>query len=137
MYIMHTSLQNGKEHESKPEVAEYDNTTENCLVLHAVYDSLTHMNYACRLVIHTECDYVAAAINQHWPENWQQNNWKNSKGKDVKDATLWGMILQEIEETGHALEAKKGKHGWSEWMRWNLPLTQPLKDAFKKMEKDL
>lgn len=137
IYIMWTKLQSGKEKESRAEVAEYDNVTESSLVLYAVRAAMFRMNFACRIVIHTECEYVAAAINQNWPEIWRQNNWKNSKGKEVKDSMLWGMILQEIEESGHELEANRGKHTWSEWMRWTIPLTHPLKENFTKIEKDL
>ena len=133
MYVMWAKLQSGKVKESDPEVAEYDDATESRLVLYAIKDALIRTNYACRVVIYTECDYVAAAINQHWPEEWQKNNWK-SKGKDVKDAVLWSMILQELEESGHQLEAEKEKHTWSEWMRWNFPMTKPLKSVFKKVD---
>ncbi len=134
---MWTKLPSGREHESTPEVAEYDNATESSLVLLALRDAILRTNFACRIVVHTECDYVAAAIMQHWPEKWQNSDWKSSKDKEVKYAALWSMILQDIEEYGHQLEAVKGKHEWSEWMRWNLPLTKPLKEVFKKTDKEL
>lgn len=134
---MQTKLKSGKEHESAPEAAEYDDAAESSLVLHAVLAALPRLNYACRVVIHTECGFVAAAIAHHWAEEWQAKGWKNSKGKDVKDALLWDMVLQEVEEAGHELAAEAGKHEWSDWMRWKLPLASPLKNVFKKLEKDL
>lgn len=134
---MTAKLKSGMEYESAPEVAEYDNAAESSLVLHAVKEAVGRMNYACRVVVHTECSYVAAAIENHWPETWRENAWKNSKGKDIKDAVLWDMILQEMEVSGHEMESVQGKHGWSEWMRWKLPLTKPLKDMFQKIKKDL
>jgi len=137
MYIMRTKLPSGREHESIPEVAEYDDATECSLVLYALRDAIGRMNYACKVIVHTECNYVAAALNQHWPEKWRANDWKKKKGEEVKHAALWSMLLQEIEETGHILEAEKEKHEWSEWMRWKLPLTQPLKEAFSKIKKEL
>lgn len=136
MYILRTRLESGKDYESVPEIAEFDNSTESRLVLYAVRDALNHMNYACNIVIHTECDYVAAAINRHWPEEWRKNGWKNSKDKEAKDAVLWSMILEELEESGHELTAEKGKHEWTEWMRWNMPLAAPLRDIFKKTRRE-
>lgn len=133
---MKTVKRNGEPHESDLEIAEYDEATESRLTLYAIRDALTHMNFACRLVIHTECDYVAAAINQHWPQGWQENSWRTSKQKEVKDAELWSMILEDLEELGHILEAEKEKHSWSEWMRWNLPLKNALKGVFIKVPKE-
>jgi len=125
----------GRVKESTPEAAECDDATEGSLILFAIRNMLNRMNYACRVVIHTECTHVAAAITQRWPEAWRENGWKNSKGKDVKNAELWEMILQELEEAGHTLEAEPGKHEWSEWMRWNLSLIKPLKNVFGRVSK--
>lgn len=133
---MRTKLKSGADKESAPEIAEYDNATESRLVLYAIRDAIGRLKYACRVVIHTECEYVAAAIEQHWPEAWQENAWKSSKGKEVKDAVLWSMILQDLEESGHELTAERGKHEWSQWMQWNMPITKAYKDTFYKVEKD-
>lgn len=37
------------------------------------------------------CDsaYVVNAVNNHWIETWQRNNWKTTKGEDVKNKDLW------------------------------------------------
>lgn len=137
MYVMWSVSPSGKEHKSDPEVAEFDDATESSLVLLAVRDAISRINYAHRVVIHTECNYVAAAINQNWMEKWQKNNWKNSKEKEVKDAELWSMIFQEIEDSGNLLESETGKHEWSAWMKWQIPLTKPLKNTFKKAEQYL
>ena len=136
MYLMRTKLKSGADKESAPEIAEYDNATESRLVLYAIRDAIGRLKYACKVVIHTECEYVAAAIEQHWPEAWQENAWKSSKGKEVKDAVLWSMILQDLEESGHELTAERGKHEWSQWMQWNMPITKAYKDTFYKVEKD-
>lgn len=134
---MKTLKQNGEPKETDPAIAEYDDATESRLTLYALRDALTHMNYACELVIHTECNYVAAAISQHWPQAWQENSWRNSKEKEVKDAELWAQILEELEESGHILEAECKKHTWSEWMRFNLPLKRALKNMFTRIPKEV
>ncbi len=133
---MKTVKQNGDTTETPPAIAEYEDTTESRLTLYAIRDALTHMNYACKLVIHTECNYVAAAIIQHWPQAWQENSWRTSKEKEVKDAELWSIILEDLEESGHILEAENEKHTWSEWMRWNLPLRKALNGIFTRIPKE-
>lgn len=136
MYIMRAKLPSGKDHESAPEAGEYDDTTEGRLVLCSIRDALQRLNYACRVVVHTECNYVAAAITQHWPERWKVSGWRNSHGEEVKDAILWEMILQETKESGHELEAEAGKHEYSGWIAWQLPLAQTYKDTFWRQPKN-
>lgn len=133
VYILKTTLKNGKEHESAPEAAEYGNATESSLVLHALRDAMCRLNYACEVVLHTECNYVSFAIGQHWPEGWQENAWRNSRGEEVKEAPLWRDILQELEETGHSLAVEPGKHEFTDWMQFTLKRINANKDAFSKM----
>lgn len=126
----------GTPHESSPRIAEYDNATESRLVLYAIRDALSRFNYGCKITIHTECHYVAAAVNQGWPKAWRDNGWKNSKQNPVTDQILWSEILQAAEETGHELIAQEGKHEWSGWMRWNIPLTDTYKDFFAEVKNE-
>lgn len=37
--------------------------------------------------------YVINAINNHWIGCWNQNNWRTSKGEDVKNSDLWKSFL--------------------------------------------
>lgn len=60
MYIMRTKRKNGSDYEAAPQIAEYDDTTESASVLYAIRDALQRLNYACTVVIHTECSNVAA-----------------------------------------------------------------------------
>ena len=86
-------------------------------------------------MIHTECSNVAAAISQGWPEKWRRNGWKSARGNDVKNAILWEMVLQQIEDGGHILLVESEKHEYAEWMRFNLPLKRALKDIFAEVPK--
>ena len=136
MYIMKTKRKNGSDYEAAPQIAEYDDTTESASVLYAIRDALQRLNYACTVVIHTECSNVAAAIQQHWPEKWRRDGWKSARGNDVKNAILWEMLLQEVEDGGHILLAESEKHEYAEWMRFNLPLKRALKDIFTEVPKN-
>lgn len=136
MYVMKCLRKNGEPHESDPEVAQYEQATESRLVLYAIREALCRLNYACEVVIHTECGYVAAAISQNWPEMWQENGWKNKRGKEVADSILWSEIIQELEQSGHLLKVEEGKHEFSGWMKWKLPVVQAWNDAFAKVEKN-
>ena len=132
MYIMRTKKKNGSDFEKKS-IAEFEEATESRLVLYSIRDSIQRMNYACEVRIWTECTYVAAAINNHWVETWNNSNWKNSRGEEVKDSNLWSQILQELEENGHQVTAEVGKHELSGWMDWMIPITPALRGAFKDL----
>lgn len=136
MYLMRCKKADGSDYESSPEIAQFEDATENRLVLYALRDALQRLNYACSVTVHTECRYVANAIDQHWPEAWQENHWTNSRGKEVADSLLWADILQEIEESGHQLKAEEGRHEYSEWMRWNIPLKNALNNVFLKVKEN-
>ena len=88
---------NGAPHEPPPRIAEYEETTEGGLTLYALRDALERFNYACEIIVHTECGHVADAISQHWPEQWSANGWKTQKQKEVKNACLWSDILLLLE----------------------------------------
>lgn len=136
MYSMRGQKKDGTPHESKPRIAQYEQATESRLVLYAIRDALPRLNYISEVIIHTECGYVAAAFNQHWPEQWQENGWKNKRGKDVADSILWSEILQELEESGHLIQVEEGKHEFSDWMKWAIPRESDLEDVFVEVEKD-
>ncbi len=116
-------------------MAEYDETTERKLILYAVRDALNRLKYSCSVTVHTECEYIASVLMQGWLDRWQRNGWKSSRGREVKDAVLWSMLLQDLEETGHVLTAVAEKHEYSEWMRWNMQIAQTYKETFCRMEK--
>lgn len=130
IYIMRTLRRNRQVHESMPAVRAEDPATESRLVLLALRDALMRIVYACEVVVYTECTYIAAAINNMWPEAWQRNNWINARGQQVKDWYLWECILQELEDAGHILRAVPGKHEFSSWMRCNMPHLAADKESF-------
>lgn len=38
--------------------------------------------------------YVINAINKRWVGYWKSNDWKTSKGEDVKNSDLWKQLLE-------------------------------------------
>lgn len=133
IYIMQCLLEDGRMHERKA-AAEIGGATENRLVLCCLRDSLSRFRYACEVTVYTESTYIAAAVNNRWPENWQKKNWINSKGAGVKDAGLWRDILWHLEDTGHVLGAAAGRHEFSTWMRVNLPRLYAPRDRFGEVD---
>lgn len=126
---MQTPLDGGRVHERKAAV-ELDGATESRLVLYCLRDSLGSIRYACDVTVHTESTYVAAAINNGWPERWREQEWMNGKKEKVKDPGLWRDILWHMEDTGCRVAAEAGRHEFSGWFRVNIPKLYAPKDVF-------
>ncbi|MCM1239985.1 MAG: hypothetical protein NC331_11460 [Lachnospiraceae bacterium] len=136
MYVMRTERRDGSAHESPPSVAEALDATEGRLVLMAVRDALQRMNYACSITVHTESAYIASAISNGWMEAWERDGWRNAKGKEVRDSTLWAMIYRLVEEDGHVLSAEQGAHEYAQWMRWRMAFTDALPGVFSGVREE-
>ena len=77
------------------------NTTNNRMELLAVVKCLEKfISSYCgtsfdEIEINSDSAYVVNAINQHWIERWQKENWKTTnKGNDVKNYDLWIRLLE-------------------------------------------
>lgn len=125
-----------EDYESTPRIAAYEDTTESELVLYSLRDAVRRMNYAVRMVVHTECDYIVSAVTQRWPWNWQQNGWKTSRGKEAQDSVLWSDILNVVQENGHELVAVKDHHDYLEWMRWKFGTERTLRGIFTEIKEE-
>ena len=63
----------------------------------AVIHSLKHLEDketpAEDVYLHSDSAYVVNCIEKEWWKKWVENNWKTSKGKDVKNKELWEELL--------------------------------------------
>lgn len=73
------------------------NTTNNQMELLAVVKSLYRIRYYsdyCKeFEIYSDSAYVVNSINNNWIDRWMLNDWKTSRGDDVKNVELWKEIL--------------------------------------------
>ena len=79
------------------------------------------------VTVFTSCDHILNTINNHWHIQWAKNGWHNAKGKPVKNADLWQMVIKET--ALHAYTVRKEVHEYQKWMqtecakelkRWNF-----------------
>lgn len=89
------------------------NTTNNQMELTAVVVSLRRVrNFLTTLSnpwmskeyeIYSDSAYVVNSINNNWVDRWMLNDWKTSKGDDVKNVELWMeclKLLSKIRQSG-------------------------------------
>ncbi len=66
-------------------------TTNNRMELLAVIEALGSLTRRCRVVLHTDSQYVKLGITE-WLPNWVRRGWKTSDNKPVKNADLWQRL---------------------------------------------
>lgn len=70
-----------------------DNTTNNRMELLAAIMGLKTLKEPCKVNLYSDSQYLINAFNEGWLNSWQQNNWKNSNKKEVKNVDLWKEII--------------------------------------------
>jgi ribonuclease HI len=83
-------------------------TTNNRMELTAAVSALEALKRHCRVVLHTDSEYLQKGITQ-WMPSWKRNGWKRREGA-VKNVDLWQELdrltqLHEVEwrwVKGHA-----------------------------------
>lgn len=75
------------------------NTTNNRMELMAVIEAFKKISEKAKsnndvFEIFSDSAYVVNTINNNWIDAWQKNNWKTTKGDDVKNKDLWEMLIK-------------------------------------------
>lgn len=49
----------------------------------------------------TDSEYMFNTVTRRWYESWRNNNWKTSRGDDVKNKDLWALIVDLLDRIEH------------------------------------
>jgi ribonuclease HI len=79
-------------------------TTNNRMELMGAIMALESLREPCRILLHTDSQYVMKGITE-WMPGWKRKNWKTADNKPVKNVDLW-----------QRLDAARARHD-VEW-RW-------------------
>jgi ribonuclease HI len=72
-------------------------TTNNRMELTAVIEALKALTRPCRVIVHTDSQYVQKGITE-WINGWKARGWKTAAREPVKNADLW-RTLDEVVRT--------------------------------------
>ncbi|GAB6966459.1 ribonuclease HI [Komagataeibacter kakiaceti JCM 25156] len=67
-------------------------TTNNRMELTAAAEALEALTRPCRVVLHTDSEYVRNGI-MRWSTGWVRRNWRNASGDPVANMDLWRRLL--------------------------------------------
>lgn len=85
----------GKEYQKVVEGQEKNTTFHRCTLI-AILESLKALKPGNEVVIHTYDLFTAGQMTNGNPETWRRQEWKTSKGTEVKNKELWQQVLDEI-----------------------------------------
>lgn len=118
MYILAFTAGNGVTADAGGRVGRTD-TTENQLALLGLEAALKRLREPCRLVLHLECGYLAAALDNRWYEAWKYSAWMNAKNRPVRDAETWRSVECLLNAHDFRVVLRQ-PHPYREWMRTEL-----------------
>ena len=78
-------------------------TTNNRMELTAAINALEALKRPCRVVLHTDSEYVRNGVTR-WVTGWVRNNWRNAARDPVANMELWQRLLAATKP--HAAEWK-------------------------------
>jgi ribonuclease HI len=67
-------------------------TTNNRMELTAAAAALEALTRPCRVVLHTDSEYVRNGVTR-WHAGWVRRNWRNAAGDPVANMDLWRRLL--------------------------------------------
>jgi ribonuclease HI len=67
-------------------------TTNNRMELTAAAEALEALKRPCRVVVHTDSEYVKNGVTR-WHQGWVRKNWRSATGDPVKNIDLWQRLL--------------------------------------------
>jgi ribonuclease HI len=66
-------------------------TTNNRMELTAVIEALAALKRPCRVILHTDSQYVQKGITE-WINGWKARGWKTAAKAPVKNVDLWKKL---------------------------------------------
>lgn len=80
----------GKLH--KKHIEHMNRYTMQSNYLAALIAVLETLQNPCMLSIYSHSDYITEPIRQGWLNSWALHDWKNAKGKEVRNAEQWKQV---------------------------------------------
>ena len=90
--------------------------SESAAVLYGFKNALKYLDPFEEIGLNISCRFVANAFLNGWIEKWQIDEFKDAKGKDIKNRDIWEDILQMLK--GRKVEIHyKEFNGYRKWLQ--------------------
>lgn len=78
----------------KKEINGEHKGTINGNYLTALIEAYKALNRPCMVTVYADSDYIVASFQNGWVDSWMRHNWKNAKGRTVRNVELWQELKQ-------------------------------------------
>ncbi len=72
----------------------FRHTTNNRMEILAAIKVLEALKEPCRVVLHSDSQYLVKAMNEGWAEKWKSRGWKISGNKPAMNPDLWKRLMR-------------------------------------------
>jgi ribonuclease HI len=77
------------------ELSGYESdTTNNRMEMMAIINALSALKEPCKVLLHSDSNYIINAFNQGWINKWKINGWKTLGRKEVANQDLWDELVK-------------------------------------------
>lgn len=114
MYMIEYIKKNG-DPETRQGITEVKEATENALALEAMAAALKRLTKSCSIRVNTQCEHILNVMQNHWLQQWKKNDWRNAKGKPIKNVELWQEISDLVDK--HAISYGKDPNSYATVMK--------------------
>lgn len=89
----------------------FPNTTNNKMELLGVITGIENVPVPSKIDVFSDSVYVVKAFNDKWIDKWQEDGWKSSSGKPVKNIEYWKRLLSAMQHHEITWHWVKGHNG--------------------------
>jgi len=90
----------------------------------AAIAGLAALREKCRVMLHSDSEYLVNAMSRGWVDRWRANGWKRNKREKALNADLWERLLPLCEYHQVHFDWVKGHAGTQENIRCDELATQ-------------
>ncbi len=105
--------------ETREGMIHLESGTENQGALMAITEAAGILTKKCSIRVFTQCEHILNTTGNQWHIQWQKNEWRNAKGKPVKNAELWQKMLEALEKHTYTFH-RSGKHEFQNVMQASI-----------------
>ena len=102
-------------------------TTNNRMEIRACIAALSELKRPSDVVIYTDSQYLANAIEKNWAITWREKGWRLSTGQPAVNADLWAQMLDLLEQHTVEFVWVKGHAGTRENERCDALATRAMR----------
>lgn len=109
----------------------FRHTTNNRMEIMAAIVGLRELTEPCTVIIYTDSQYLANAINKGWAQRWRTNGWKRNRKDRALNSDLWEELLTLSEQHQITFEWLRGHSGHPENERCHILVQQVVADPHR------